>query len=577
MYRSFARTLVLSCVAGALSTSARAQATTLRVSVSSSAAQGSGYSAAPAISSNGRFCAFESSSDLVASDTNGSTDVYLRDSVTGLVVRASVGAAGAQANQICLRPSVSSDGRYVAFDSLANNLATPDNNHVIDVFVRDTQTGTTTRVSVDSNGAEGNSSSPAPAISADGRYVAFSSGATNLVAGDTNLIDDVFVHDMQSGATTRVSVSSNGDEGDDLSETPVISGDGRFVAFHSYASTLVAGDTNARADIFVHDRTNATTTRASVDSNGVQGNQQCGYSCALSADGRFVAFTSQSTNLVVGDTNGVGDMFLRDIQGATTTRINVSSSGAQANMRALWPAISSDGRFVVFVSPATNLVPGDANAKDDVFVRDVLAGTTELVSVDSNNAQANEDSGFPMVSMDGRYVAFASAASNLVAGDTNGAVDIFVRDRGIVCSSLVYCTAGTTTSGCVPSIQDNGVPSSSAASGFTISVTAVEGQRIGLILYGLASQATPWGNGGTSYLCVAAPRQRTGSTSTGGTLMQCDGLLSVDWNAWRAANPNALGSPFSPGETCFAQGWFRDSGAPKGTNLSNALRFTLCN
>lgn len=537
-------------------------------------------SEAPVMTADGRYFAFASQfANLVAGDTNGRADIFVLDAQSGLITLESLDSSGGQANNHCRIATISNDGRYVAFESAANNLVSGDTNGAFgyDIFVRDRLSGTTRRASVDSSGAQADFASYAPALSADGRFVAFQSSASNLVVGDTDLVDDVFVHDLQSGATTRVSVSSNGDEGDDLSGSPVISCDGRFVAFQSFATTLVTGDTNSKADIFVHDRQSATTTRVSVASNGAQGNGVCPYRCALSPDGRFVAFESRSTNLVAGDTNALSDVFVHDRQSALTLRANVSSSGAQANAQALWPAISGDGRYVAFVSAATNLVNGDANGKDDVFVRDLLAGTTELASVDSNGAQANDGSGNPIVSGDGRYVVFASLASNLVIGDTNAALDLFVRDRGSVCSMASYCTAGTTTNGCVPSIAGIGTPSSTASTGFDVVVSALEGGKVGLIFYGLCPAAVPWALNSPSYRCVSYPVQRTGATNSGGTPGQCDGELRVDFNAWLQAHPTALGSPFFAGEVLYAQGWFRDSGAPKGTNLSDGLRFALCN
>jgi hypothetical protein len=568
----------LPLVVALVSSAAFARQNTSLVSVDTSGVQGDGTSQAPAFSAGARYVVYSSYADnLVASDSNASSDVFVFDRQSGVTTLVSVDSLGLQANGDSTAAAISGDGRYVAFQSAASNLVPGDGNFASDIFVRDRSNGTTTRVSVASGGAQANFVSFAPAISADGRYVAFQSGASNLVPGDGNGWDDVFVHDMQSGTTTRVSVSSGGAEGNDISSQPAISSDGRFIAFHSYASTLVSGDTNATPDIFVHDRSSATTTRVSVGSSGAQGNNACHPHCTISANGRFVAFASRASNLVPGDTNGLNDVFLYDRQYASTARVSVASNGAQANALALWASISADGRFVAFRSAANNLVAGDTNAKADIFLRDVLAATTERVSVDTSGAQANLDSTNVSLSDDGRYVAFDSLASNLVASDTNGSADIFVRDRGVICASLEYCTAGTTTHGCVATIQGSGVPSSSAPSGFTLVVSELEGQRAGLILYGLGSNAAPWGVNGSSYMCIAAPQQRTGTLVSGGTDAHCDGTLSIDWNAWRNAHPAALGNRFTAGEYIFAQGWFRDPGAPKGTNLSNALRFTLCN
>ena len=284
------------------------------------------------------------------------------------------------------------------------------------------------RVSVDSSATQGNDHSHAPRISADGRYVAFSSMASNLVTGDTNGDTDVFVHDRSTGDTTRVSVDSSATQGNDHSHEPSISADGRYVAFSSMASNLVTGDTNGATDIFVHDRTTGTTTRVSVDSSATQGNDHS-YEPSISADGRYVAFWSDASNLVTGDTNGLKDVFVHDRSTGTTTRVSVDSGGNQGNNYSCAPSISSDGRYVAFYSIASNLVTGDTNGDVDVFVHNRSTDTTTRVFLDSSGTQSNGHSYSPSISADGRYVAFYSYATNLVSGDTNGVRDIFVTDK----------------------------------------------------------------------------------------------------------------------------------------------------
>src|SRR5947207_7980736 len=260
--------------------------------------------------------------------------------------RVSVVSGGTEGNNASLGSALSADGRFVAFDSSATDLVAADTNGVSDVFVHDRQTGTTERVSVASDGAQGNGSSGLvtfafpPALSADGRFVAFVSFATNLVASDTNGATDVFVHDRQTGTTERVSVASDGTEGNAASAGATLSADGRFVAFHSAATDLVAGDTNGTTDVFVHDRQTGITERVSVASDGTEGNKASSYP-ALSADGRFVAFDSDATNLVAGDTNGTTDVFVHDRQTGTTERVSVPSGGrTQGN--------GKSGRFFAF-------------------------------------------------------------------------------------------------------------------------------------------------------------------------------------------------------------------------------------
>jgi len=249
------------------------------------------------------------------------------DNYAGETTRVSTTSAGAQATGGSSSGAVlSADGRYVAFTSSASNLVAGDTNVESDAFIRDTLTGVTTRVSTSSAGVEGNSPSYASAISADGRYVLFSSDATNLVAGDTNWCRDAFIKDTLTGVTTRVSTSSAGVQGGGDSFVSAISADGRYVAFSSDATNLVAGDTNGTSDAFIKDTLTGVTTRVSTSSAGGEGNSSSNVS-AISADGRYVAFSSDATNLVAGDTNGTYDAFIKDTLTGVTTRVSTSSAG----------------------------------------------------------------------------------------------------------------------------------------------------------------------------------------------------------------------------------------------------------
>jgi LPXTG-site transpeptidase (sortase) family protein len=389
---------------------------TTLVSVNSSGEQRSGE--VPVISADGRYVAFISSdSNLVPGDTNGLVDVFVHDRQTGTTRRVSVSSSGVQGNGISnSKPSISANGRYIVFDSNATNLVAGDHNP--GVYLHDCQTGATTRIAIHSIH---------PSISADGRYVAFSSDRS-LVSGDTNDTFDVFVYDRQANVTTRVSVSSSGTEGNGQSAYPVISADGRYVAFVSWADNLVANDTNNATDIFVHDRQTGITTRVSVDSSGDQGNDYSGHA-AISADGRYVAFDSSASNLVTGDTNGVYDIFIHDLQTARTMRISVGLAGRQANGDSFEPSLSADGRYVAFPSLASNLVTGDTNGPYfDVFVFDRQTKKTILASISSSGVQGNAVSIDASISADGQLVAFESFADNLVTGDTNSMWDVFVHE-----------------------------------------------------------------------------------------------------------------------------------------------------
>jgi Tol biopolymer transport system component len=404
-----------------------------RLSVDSAGNQGnqSPEFSSPSISADGRFVVFDSdASNLVPEDTNNNIDIFVRDTLTNTTTRVSVNSEGDQGNSLSWRPSISGDGRFVVFSSDASNLVPGDTNNSRDIFVRDTLTNTTTRVSVDSAGNQADKSSHEPSISANGRFVAFSSDAFNLVPGDTNssyASYDIFVRDTLTNTTTRVSVNSAGNQANASSSSPSISADGRFVAFDSYSSNIVSGDTNRSEDIFVRDTLTNTTTRVSVNSAGNQANEGS-TGPFISTDGRFVVFNSNASNIVQGDTNNKNDIFVRDTLTNTTTRVSVDSAGNQANDDCSRSSISADGRFVTFYSYATNLVLRDTNDASDVFVRDTLTNTTTRLSVGSEGNQANESSFGGSISADGRTVVFESNASNLVPGDTNNTWDVFATD-----------------------------------------------------------------------------------------------------------------------------------------------------
>ena len=405
--------------------------TTERVSVNSAGVQGTSASFSGYPSAEGRYVVFYSyAPNLVAGDTNGTSDVFVHDRLTGDTTRVSVHSSGTQGNGYSSTPCISLGGRFVGFASFASNLVEGDTNGAEDAFVHDRQTVQTWRVSIDSLGVAGNNFSTNPSISADGRVVAFTSAANNLVSNDTNGCNDVFVHDRQTGATTRVSVDSAGNQGNSVSSTSrwsSISADGRYVTFQSAASNLVSGDTNAADDVFVHDRYLGETSRVSIDSSGHQANA-LSYSGSICGDGAAVAFLSGATNLVPGDTNGYRDVFVRDLRYSVTNRISVDSSGSQSDADSGCALISCDGRNVAFSSGATNLVVGDTNGHADMFLHDRQSGQTTRVSISSAGGQGNgptaNEGG---VAADGRAVAFSSEATNLVSGDTNGVSDVFTR------------------------------------------------------------------------------------------------------------------------------------------------------
>jgi Tol biopolymer transport system component len=339
----------------------------------------------------------------------------------GLTELVSVRSNGKQGDGISARasaPAVNGNGLVVAFDSAATNLVGGDSNGAVDVFVRDRASGRTQRVSVTSKGKEANSGSSGPALSGDGRLVSFASTATNLVPGDTNARTDIFVHDRMTGQTTRVSVAADGTQGDANSiGTAALSGDGGFVAFASDASNLVPQPASGR-HIYVKDLATGAIQRVSVDSAG---NPAIGFVAAspsLSSDGRLVAFASSASNLVPGDTNGAIDVFVHDRATGTTVRASVDSAGSEANGTSLRPDLSGDGRLVTFDSEASNLVVGDTNGFSDVFVHDLLTGATERASVDSAGGEANGQSVGPGIRGGSAFGARISGDGRLVAFDS---------------------------------------------------------------------------------------------------------------------------------------------------------------
>jgi len=421
--------LAFCCTLAAFFTAQPACAHTIeRVSVASDGTQGDAASFGGSMSADGRFVAFGSlASNLVPGGANGWGDVFVHDRATARTERVSVASDGSSGNAFSAGAHISADGRFVVFHSDASNLVSHDTNGACDLFTHDRLTRRTERVSVASDGSEVNTDSQdfRPCISADGRFVTFSSEASTLVPGDANGCRDIFLHDRATGVTERLSVGCDGNEANADSYNSSMSADARFVAFDSYASNLVPGDTNGvvdsmnGCDIFVHDRATGRTERVSVASDGSQGNDWSDY-LSISADGRFVAFESFASNLVPGDTNGWEDVFVHDRATGVTERVSVASDGTQGDAASFGGSMSADGRFVAFGSLASNLVPGGANGWGDVFVHDRATGITERLSL--------ADGGSTVLSADWRFVAFQSDAS-LVPGDTNGTDDVFVVDR----------------------------------------------------------------------------------------------------------------------------------------------------
>ncbi len=401
---------------------------TERVSIANDGTQADNKSNIGSFSFNGRYAAFSSfASNLVTNDTNDTSDIFVYDRQNDTIERISVADNGSEGNSYSYHPSISNDGRFVTFHSLASNLVTNDSNNSWDIFLYDRTSHHIERISVANNGNQGNNHSYVPSISGDGRFVAFESHASNLVTNDTNIKKDIFVYDRRSRHIELISIADNGSQANSHSIEPSISADGRFVAFVSYASNLVPNDTNNKADIFVYDRQTGHIERVSVASDGSQGNNYS-QNPSISGDGRFVTFESYASNLVSNDTNRSGDVFVYDRQTGSIKRISVADNGTQGNYSSFNPSISNNGRFISFASDAFNLIDNDTNFKYDIFVYDMLNQHIERISVASDGTESNDDTEFSTISPDGKFVMFSSKASNLVSNDTNGGEDVFVHE-----------------------------------------------------------------------------------------------------------------------------------------------------
>ena len=352
------------------------------------------------------------------------------------ISRVSVSSAGAAADFLSptFSPAaVSADGRYIAFDSFASNLTgnAPDGG----LFVRDTVGGTTTTASNRLDGTV-DDVADSPSISGDGRYVAFVTDGTGLVTGGNSNFYQVYLRDRTTGVTRRVSTKPNGNQGTEDSSAPAVSNDGRFVAYESDSPGLVTGDTNEWTDVFVYDRVAATNRRVSLTDADAQA-ETGGDSPSISGDGRFVAFTSFE-RLSAADVDDFQDVYVRDQILMTTTLASVTSSGGSPNAAASFPVISANGQHVAFTSSATNMDGiADDNGFDDVFVRSLGGSTTQRVSRNAAGGLAHGIAGRPTISGDGRFVAYESSAADAVTDDTNGVGDAFVFDRNTSTTSRV--------------------------------------------------------------------------------------------------------------------------------------------
>ncbi len=487
---------------------------TKRVSVDASGQQLGNASVWPSLSRDGRFAAFVTDApNLDPNDHNGTADVFVKDLATGQIVRASVTVAGVEANGPCFQPLLSSDGRYVAFTSWATNLAASDaNGSGADIFVKDLQTGVLTHASVNSAGQGGNDISAYASFSADGRFVTFYSYATNLVVGDTNDQTDVFLHDVVSGATERISSNNGGGFSS-------VSSDGRFVAFEQYGAITT---------IAVRDRLLGTTKTVSTTSNG---SPVFSSSPVISDDGRYVAFAT-AFNLIDSDQNSSSDVYRVEV---STGKKELATPGTAAHGAGLqFPtSMSADARFITITS-ANSYSFFDSNAMLDVYVADMSDGGIELMSWAYGAVAANDNSGLATISADGRYVCFLSEATNVVPNDTNGAYDVFLRDR---CHAANWTNlgAGFPGTGGVPSLTLSSKPVLGSDCAMVLA-TMGPNPAFAIGLVGTLTGATPTVYGGLLYVApvfsiatFAMPQGTTIPFSIPNDIDLCNGIVTVQF------------------------------------------------
>jgi VCBS repeat-containing protein len=390
--------------------------------------QGNSASLNSSVSADGRYVVFQSiATNLIPNDQNGNVwDVFIKDMATGTISLVSSSATNIQGNGDSTYAGISANGRYVVFESNSNNLAGNNEPNTWNVFLKDMTSGAISLVSTTgASGLESNAS-----VSADGRYVVFESN-NNLVASDTNYMKDVFIKDMTTGGISLISTGVN-NPGNGWSGQSSISADGRYVVFRSDSNNLVPNDINAVSDIFIKDLQTGAISLVSAGIDGQQGAMPS-FNPSISADGLYVVFQSDSNNLVPNDTNTGSDIFIKNTQTGAISLVSASINGQQGTMPSFNPSVSANGRYIVFESTSNNLVPNDTNTGSDIFIKDTQTSAILLVPTEAN--QENGWSGQASISADGRYVVFESGRNNLVANDTNNTTDVFQLGNPFVFSS----------------------------------------------------------------------------------------------------------------------------------------------
>ena len=401
---------------------------TALVSKDSNAVVGNDVSAQSAIDAVGRYIVFESEATNLASafTTLNRRHIYRKDTVSGEVVLVSSDAAGLEANNDSASPRVSDDGRYVVFESLATNLSSIATGGTLQIYLKDLTDGSVDLVSSVA-GIVANNSSENPDVSTDGRYVVFESLATNLTALDTVGASQIYRKDMSNATIAMISqntTQSAGGSGD--SNRPSMSADAQYIVFDSIAGSSIVADATTIRSVYWVDMMNPNATELiSVDSNEIQGNGSS-TNASISDDGNFVAFESEATNLVASGTV-LSDIYRRDRSAGETLLVSTADGSTSGNNNSVGASISGDGRFVAFVSAATNLVTETSLGLDDIFVRNfstMPAVSLNKINLTQSGAEATDNSANASISANGRYVSFDSPF-NYDISDTNTINDVY--------------------------------------------------------------------------------------------------------------------------------------------------------
>jgi Tol biopolymer transport system component len=545
----------------------------------------------PGVSADGRFVVFVSAADnLVTNDSNGTFDVFVRDRQLGKTTLVSVNAAGTRSgNGPSHSPTISANGQFVVFESSASDLVANDTNNAADVFVRDLVAGTTTLVSQTPLGSPGNLESTAPTMTPDGRYVLFSSRASNLATGDNNNAVDLFVRDLIFGSTTLVTRSYLGTTS--FAGTSVIwdgnrqiSDNGRFVVFHSAAANLVQGDINSKQDVFVRDLQQATNLAVSVNFAGNGLGNGASQNASMDASGRFVAFQSASSNLTTNDTSANLSVFRRDLVAGVTTLASVNSNGVTSSSGiSSSPVLNKQGNVMVFLSTANEIVAGDTNAVGaDLFRRNFDSGTTVLV--DSKVAPATTiatmDTSVLAPSADGRFVLYVDASKNLVLFDSLSSTRIIISTNNPGADATMTGDAGFVVF-CAP-LDSTGVRNVYLfdQSGGTTELVSPRDPNLPITTGSAASRLVAGGVSGNGQVVVIesyAADLTAGDTNSARDVFLCD--LSAGPNSAVGLNTLVTGFARGPARRPIISGdghWLAFEAIPDSTPLAGlSTRFNL--